>query len=117
MTYVCKSIDGISGRKGAALDWAAWAGRVALIPALGILLSMHLRHETRTDNVEARVISIEASRFKAGDGLEVWREIAAIREVLATKVEAGAEPLRDDIRELKAGQLRLENLIREYHSQ
>ena len=106
---MCKSIEGLNGRTGKFVDWVRWVAQVALLPILGIALWGWWNHEERIDAIALAQHAIQSNRFTSADGLEVWREIAEIRADLDSKADhMGAEPVREDIVELKERVHRIE---------
>ena len=99
---MCKSIEGLNGRTGKVVDWVRWVAQVGLLPLLGLALWGWWNHEERIDAIALAQHAIQSNRFTSADGLEVWREIAEIRADLDSKADhMGAEPVVDDIKELK----------------
>jgi len=114
---MCKSIEGVTGTPGKILDWSRWAANILVPVVLAVVGWAWLNHEDRINGnaaaVQAVVIAqkvMDGDRFKAQDGLDVWKAIAAMQERLDSKADAiGAVPVRDDIQEIRR---RLESLER-----
>lgn len=109
---MCRSVEGVNGRAGRLLDWLAWISKVAMIPIATLALWAWWNHEERIDAVAVAQQIMSGNRMTSGDGLEVWREIASIRADIEGKADAiGAEPVREDIREIKDTLRDLERLL------
>jgi len=116
---VCKSIEGVNGTAGKVLDWVKYVSQVALLPLVALGFWGWWNHEERIDAVALAQQAIattqevmNANRFTSGDGLEVWKEISKLKRDIDRKADLiGAEPVREDIRELKERLLRIEDRI------
>ena len=109
---MCKSVEGINGMTGKALDWARWGAIVVtpfLITALGglfVWLFLELREDTDANTTAISALStamqvMEGNRFTSEDGIAVWRAIDGKADAM------GAEPVIKELEEIKAELLRL----------
>lgn len=90
-----------NGSGNAALQRAIWWVLSALVGGMGYLL--------------VQIIEVQASRFTAEDGKEVWQEIADIREALGKKADRDEVPPDEVIRWLQRHDREIGDLRKDNH--
>lgn len=85
---------------------------VLLAFGLQVAWKVAANHEARLDEMTQTIATIEADRFDAQDGLEVWQEIARIREDMAMKANIEDVPPPEVIRWLERHDREIQDLGR-----
>lgn len=94
----------------AVLQWSI----LTLLSLNGAMVGWNLKQTmslvSRVSVIESRITGIEANRFTSRDGLEIWREIATLREIVA---KLPIDP--DVVRRLEDYEERIRRLERRNH--